>query len=274
MQGTMTSLEYVTQVCEVLLALLLMARLTSIRGEPVFVALGLSVAVDLLGSAIWLLSCCSSIQIPYFDYRVFYGFHRILAQLLIFATIYLLLRWILRPYPGLLRWGSYAIKITFIVAVAIGLASSAWESAKSSLLASATTWQSSFMYDAMLGERAASSAAVLWIVGMLLFLLWMPVSIARNAAVLTASLAALSVGITLLFLVQSLVLQRLSRDISAISMLWTGLCFGYCAAYLRPVGQQIKVVMSQRKSPEEQRRLLQGLERLNAALLRGANREA
>jgi hypothetical protein len=268
----MISLEYITQICEMVLALALLLRLTRLGGELVFPIFGLFLVVDLLGSGVWFLQCCTSVTIPFLDYRVFYGLHRILAQALNFATIYLLLRRILVAYPGLQRWGGYAVNITFMAALLIGVTSYSWESSKSGLLSAAKSWQELFVYCVMLGERVASSVALLWIVGMLLFLLWMPISLPKNIAVLIAGLTAWSVGLTAGFLVQSLIIHSVSREVSALLNLWTGFCFGYCAVFLSPAGQRSTIVMSPQKTPEEQRRLLEGLEQLNAALLRGANR--
>jgi hypothetical protein len=124
-------------------------------------------------------------------------------------------------------------------------------------------------------DRAISTAALLVLVAILAFILWFPVKMPRNLAVLSIGLVVYfgsKTGLTLLltYSAPGIISRSISEVLSASVSMIGVFCFLYWIIFIDPKGQTSEVSLGQSWRSADQGKLIQQLESLNLALLRSS----
>lgn len=117
-------------------------------------------------------------------------------------------------------------------------------------------------------ERAFCTVSLLLLALMLMYLLWFPVKVPRNVAMLSAGLLVYFAAKTVLILARDIWSPSSLRVVSGIIMLIFSACLIFWVWCLTPEGQYATVQPGHSWKPADQERLMQQLEALNSALLR------
>lgn len=120
-------------------------------------------------------------------------------------------------------------------------------------------------------ERAIIFSLLIFVVCMLLFLLYYPVSLSRNIFVY-------SIGFAFYFLAKAATLfirntgHQWDRAMSAFLLVVSIGCLGFWLVGLSRAGEKIQRVIGHRWDPSDQERLLRQLQSINTSLLRTVNK--
>jgi hypothetical protein len=270
------SAQYATGV----LALILIVRLISLRNrrEPVYVAFAVFLAVQLASTT--LVQALTSVD--YFisagvglrDYRLFYIGTTSILWIFSLAVVYSLAKAVLAELPGIFRFSRRLLNIVFPLAIIIALStvrSEYWIAggAKHSEIIGR------LVVICYVLDRAISMAGLLVLMAILVFILWFPVKISRNLALLSIGFVVyfgLKTGIELLrtyappgtMLYDRLVVLSTSASFVLV------FCFVYWIIFIDTKGLKTEVRIGHSWRAAEQARLIGQLEALNLALLRSS----
>ena len=210
-----------------------------------------------------------------FDYRLFWICQATILWILSVWLVYALVEAILASFPGILRFSRIFLNVVLSMAVAIGLLTIKPEMSvvgAGTYADPVTRWYATWI----VLDRVISMTAALILILVLAFILWFPVRMPRN-------LAVLSVGFVIYFGVKTtfrLFLSYFSSHLDEPSLRPYNLtistvlvvCFVYWILFITPQGQYREVKLGHSWRIGEQDRLLGQLEALNASLLRTPQR--
>ena len=250
------------------LGVILIIRLLALRLQEVYRVFCFFVAYELFSSSLAFIEVLA--HNPKLDYRITYIVLRAVAWVIMLWMVYALLDAILAKLPGILKFSRRLLNAAFSASVVIALLSAKPEFSAVQTGRSGTI--DSFVITAFILERVISTVALGVLLAMLGFVFWFPVQIPRNLLLFSIGYVAyfaLKTGVLLarLFLNPGIFLYM-----GTVSMFALSACFLYWALTITAEGESAALTVGHRWHSGEQERLVQQLESMNAALLRGARR--
>jgi len=269
------ALQYATEA----LALVLIVRLFSLRDrrEGVYVVFALFLAFQLVSTTEYLV--LSRWFVDRLDYRLVWIVSTVAGWLFSLSLVYSLARAVLAGFPGVFRFSRILLNSVFPLAIIGALSTVRGEYSITRL------WRHSDPVDrlVMVGsvlDRAISMASLVILVAILAFILWFPVKMPRNLAIISVGLVVYFTSKTGLELVRSYTVSgtvsRSSQDFREVLSIGASVivicCFLYWIVFIDPKGQTSQVRIGHSWRASEQGKLMQQLEALNLALLRSSQR--
>lgn len=203
-----------------------------------------------------------------FDYRTIW----LTFSPLIWGTklwvVYSVLEAVLGKLPGILRWSRRLLHVVFPTAILIAALTAVSDvSRPESIVHVESAVNLAFVLD-----RVISTSALVVLVVILAFVLWFPVQLPKN-------LVNMSFALVLYFAIQNaLLLARpvfapiFGTALSAVDTVLLGVCFLFWLVTITPADEHAQVRLGHVWEPSQQKRLVEQLESMNAALLRQARR--
>jgi hypothetical protein len=195
------------------------------------------------------------------------------------SLVYSLAKAVLAGLPGVFRFSRILLNSVFPLAILGALLTVRAEYAVTG------AWRYSDPTDrlVMVGsvvDRAISMASLLVLAAILAFILWFPVRMPRNLAIISVGLVVYFGSKTGVELLRSYAvsgaISRSSQDLREVLSLTVSVivicCFLYWIVFIDPKGQTSQVRMGHSWRASEQTKLIQQLEALNIALLRNSQR--
>jgi hypothetical protein len=265
--------EWIAQIVQVTLGFLLIARLLLLRLHRIYEIFCAFLLVDILGSLFWFIWNDSYSVRSHIDYRSGWLVGRVAFWILMVWTVYALLAAILANLDGIYRLSRKVLKISFAVAIIIGLLSAIpeyWASGVSG--PKYTNPLDKLVGIGMIFDRVLSSAALLVLLAILILLLWFPVQISRNLAVFSAGLLVYFAAKTTVMLGRNFWSHDSTRGVGIAITFAMSVCIAYWAMFISRAGERVRTRPGHAWKPAQQERLMVQLEALNASLLRSARR--
>ncbi|HEX3682253.1 MAG TPA: hypothetical protein VHU83_06895 [Bryobacteraceae bacterium] len=249
------------------LELALIIRLLLLRLHSVYRVFCAFLLFDLFSSAAFFVATYAHLH-----YLVVWMVLRPLAWVLSLWMVYALLDAMLVNLPGILRLSRKILNGVFVAALIIALFTARPEYAASDLAASPAAANRAYAVVLVL-ERSISSAALLALFAMLVFIWWFPVQMPRNLVAFSAGFAAFFAITTSVWLAHTYVSHLKVRFASHVEVFLHAACFAYWLLVLNRAGETKPVRVGHSWGPAEQQRLVGQLEAMNDALLRASRRE-
>ena len=253
-----------------LLGLMFVVRLLTLRLHTVYRVFSLFVIYELASFSITSLFIV--IANPKLDYRIVYVVFEVLGSVLMLWMVYALLAAILVHLPGIHKASKKALNYTFVISIFIALFTGRAELAASPELASAAFSLDGAVDLSIVVERVISTAALAVLLLTLAFVLWFPVQMPRNLVFFSFGFLVYFAFKTGLSLAHSFLPADIAVQMGTLNMLIIDLCFLYWAITIRRDGEIVPIRIGHNWRKTEQQRLLEQLEGMNAALLRGARK--
>jgi hypothetical protein len=188
---------------------------------------------------------------------IYFGGQATKALLAVAASIQL---WLLalRGYPALARFGR-RIAVYILLGALLLAAAGAW------LLEPPRSFQAVFPHYFNALEGAVDSMVVLFLVTATLFLLWFPVEVPRNVAIIIGGFVFYLFQYWAALLLLNLY-PRSARGINAVVLSLDAAVLIFWIVAIRSKGESVTTVTGHRWNPEEAERLLGQLDAINARL--------
>lgn len=265
MNGTWT---WIFQYISDFLAVCLIARLLLLRFQSVYPLFCLFVGFD---AAVSITIKAISVLGQPIDYRIEWLVVRAISWTIALLMVYALLSAILKTLPGLLRFSRYVLNSVLVGAILIALLTVNPEYTVLGVAREMDQVQRALMVGVVL-DRAFSMAVVLALLAILAFVLWFPVRMPRNLAILSFGLVIYFSSITAFLLIRTY-LSPGSVDLvsNSITIIQSACCL-YWTVFITSAGEAAEVRIGHSWRREDQERLIGQLESMNAALLRAAAR--
>jgi hypothetical protein len=194
-------------------------------------------------------------------YAEFYLLTQPLLWFLYIVTVLELYGAILREHPGIATLGRRTLMAGLVVAVAVsGL------TLQADLQGPSTNARILVYYGVV--ERGIAFSLVVFLVIMLLFLARYPIPLKRNLAVHAIVYSVFFLSSALALFVMNVTGFEVRRMVSTALLAIADACLVAWLVLLRPAGEEQTVVLRQRLTPQDEVRLLEQLEALNASLSR------
>jgi|SRR5579875_177600 len=254
------------------LSILLIVRLQLLHLRGAYRALKTYLLFGLLESAIWFVNPSS--RGP-FDYRVVWIILKAVDWVLTLWIVYAVLSGVLRNLPGVLRFSRKLLNTTFLIAIIASLWTARAEYTASVGAAAPVTKLGHLVAITFVVNRAVCTAELVIILAILVFVLWFPVQIAKNLAVLVVGLVIYFSSTTVSWLAWSFWSTGGPRSVHAIDDIVAfvlALCLAYWTVFISNAGESVPVRIGHSWQAREQERLMVQLETMNASLLRAARR--
>jgi len=272
MSWWISAAQYATET----LALVLVVRILLLRDkrEGVYIVFALFLAFQFLTTAEYFVF--SHWFADKVDYRLVWIGSTIAGWLFSLSLVYSLAKAVLAGLPGVFRFSRILLNFVFPLAIVVALSTVRGEYWITGASRYADPTERLVIVGSVL-DRAISMAALSVLVAILAFILWFPVKMPRN-------LAIISIGLVVYFGSKTgLALLRTYGAPGAISVTSTELlstcvsmvvvfCFLYWIIFIDRKGQTTEVRIGHSWHAAEQGRLIQQLESLNLALLRNSQR--
>jgi hypothetical protein len=198
-----------------------------------------------------------------FNYRIYWLALRPVEWALYIGVSYAVVRRLLTDHPGIY---SVSKKITagcFAIALAVSAFSAAMEYG--------SVGTNDIMVNvALVLQRAVCTGTLLVLVLSLAYLLWFPVEVPRNVAILSTGLVIYFASETTLLLARNVWSPDSLRLVSTLMMLISTACIVVWLFFLNSAGERTTVRPGHSWKTDDQQRVLARLEALNAALVRNA----
>lgn len=264
----------IAQAITDILAVVLIFRLLRSRLGGVYKVFCAFLFFDLLSSLTTYLT--RFVHSTNFDYRIVWIGFNVVGWILYLWMVYALLQAILAELPGILRFSRKLLNITIVSVIVFSLITSRVDEALSTSSGYLATVVGGPIGNAVMIAfdlyRVISTVALLVLLVILLFVLWFPVQMPRNLAVLSIGFLIYLAANTGLMLTRGLwsedVLLLASNVLLSINMA----CYAYWMIFLTPQGEAARVRIGHGWDPSQQNRLMGQLEAMNASLLRAARR--
>jgi hypothetical protein len=267
--------QYATET----LALVLIVRLLSLRDrrEGVYVVFALFLAFQLLSATEYLV--LSRWFVHKVDYRLVWIVSTVASWLFSLWLVYSLAKAVLAGLPGVFRFSRILLNSVFPLAIIGALLTVRGEYSITGAWRYPDPVDRLVMVGSVL-DRAISMASLLVLVAILTFILWFPVKMPRNLAVISVGLVVYFGSKTGLELLRSYAvsgtISRSSQDFREVVSVGASVivicCFLYWIVFINPKGQTSQVRMGHSWRTSEQGKLMEQLEALNLALLRSSQR--
>ncbi|MFZ0591638.1 MAG: hypothetical protein WAM39_14325 [Bryobacteraceae bacterium] len=249
--------ELIAQYLNIFVAIVLVVRLFWLglaASYSVFTAL---LCFDIVSSAAAFLVPWHALRI---DYRVAWLLLKPVAWILYTWVVYSILQKIMFSHRGILSVSRKVFACCFAGAIAIGIMSARVEFAVARPNAPVDL--------ALVVERGFCTMSLLLLCATLICLLWFPISVSRNAALLCSGLMVYFAAKTALLLARDVWSPDSVRLVSLALILISTACLAMWAVFLTRAGEYETVRPGHSWKPTEQDRLLHELEAINAVLLR------
>jgi hypothetical protein len=264
--------QYATEM----LACVLIVRLFSLRNkrEGVYVVFALFLIFQLLTTAeYFLLSHWPGAKV---DYRIVWLVSTAAGWPFSLLLVYSLAKAVLAGLPGVFRFSRNLLNLVFPLAILVALLTVRGEY----WITGASRYSDPTDRFLMIGsvvDRAISMAALSVLLAILAFILWFPVKMPRNLAIISVGLVVYfgsKTGLALLrtYAVPGTISRSLTEVLSTCVSVVVVSCFLYWIIFIDPKGQTSHVRMGHSWHAGEQGKLIQQLESLNLALLRNSQR--
>ena len=269
MNWWISAAQYATET----LALVLIVRLLSLRDkrDGVYLVFALFLAFQLLSATEYLV--LSRWFVNKVDYRLVWMVSTVAGWLFSLSLVYSLAKAVLAGLPGVFRFSQIFLNSVFPLAIIGALLTVRGEYAVTG------AWRYSDPVDRLVVvgsvlDRAISMASLLVLVAILAFILWFPVRMPRNLAIISVGLVVYFGSKTGLELLRSYAVSGQDfREVLSIGVNVVVIsCFLYWIVFIDPKGQTSQVRLGHSWRASEQGKLIQQLEALNLALLRNSQR--
>ncbi len=251
-----------------ILGIILIVRLLALKLHHVYRVFCFFIAYELFSSSIAFFEVI--VHNSKLDYRITYIALRSIAWVVMLWMVYALLEAILATLPGILKFSRRLLNITFCAAVVIALISAKPDFGAAQM--GNGSGIDSLVQTAFVLERVIATVAVVVLVAMLCFVFWFPVEMPRNLLLFSIGYVAYFAFKTGVLLARSFLPPDVFLYMGTVSMFALAACYAYWAICITPRGELFPVRIGHRWHAPEQERLLQQLESMNTALLRGARR--
>lgn len=253
------SVEQVAQYLNILVAVVLVIRLFWLKLAGKYAVFTALIAFSVVWSLIVALVPWRARNI---DYRVAWLIFEPIAWTLYVWVVYSILQKIMATHRGILSASRKLFAACFVASVVIGLLSARVEFVIAHPDAPVTL--------ALIIERGFCTVSLLLLLATLVYLLWFPVSVTRNVALLCGGLMIYFAVKTALLLVRDIWTPDSVRLVSLLLILVSTACLTMWALALSRAGESEMVRPGHSWKPKEQERLVHQLEAINAVLLRSA----
>jgi hypothetical protein len=258
----------VGQYLNFVVAFILIIRILSLKLYSNYRALIVFVTYESFQAVVYLILRYFTADVQEFlDYRLVWGISRWIAWGAEIWMVYALLIAILKHLPGILRFSLRILNVAFVVAILVALAT-VRPQYRASSAAFGNDLMGKFTNLNFALERATAFGLLLAILFILSFVLFFPIRVPRNLAVVSTGLClALFVRISLILI--KIYLSALdSPFLAALDQLVTVGCMTYWALSLSKSGEEASVTLGRGWQTVPQDRLVRQLESMNASLLR------
>jgi hypothetical protein len=185
--------------------------------------------------------------------------------------VYAVLNQVLRNLPGVLNFSRKLLNGTFLAAIGFSLWTARAEYTTSIGAAALTSRIGHLVAVTSIVNRAISTAELTVIIAILCFVLWFPVQIPKNLAVLTVGLVIYFAANTVSWLAWSFWSSRFHAVDDLVAFVLV-LCLVFWTVGFSRAGETLPVRIGHLRPEREHERLLVQLEAINASLLRAARR--
>jgi hypothetical protein len=259
-------IERAAQYLNVAFAVILVLRLLALRLIGQYKILAAFLFYDLAISVATFAIPWRKIQ---FDYRIGWLLERPLAWLLYVWVVYSMLQRVMNDHRGVLSLSKKVLACCFFLALLVSFISAR---AEFSLAVPYSTDRIFALVQAgLVAERAFCTASLILLGFTLVFLLWFPVDVSRNVAILCAGLLIFFAAKTALLLISNIWAPRFLRMVSTGLILIFTSCLAVWLLFLNRTGELRRVRPGHSWKPEEQKRLIGRLEALNEAMIRAGS---
>ena len=197
---------------------------------------------------------------PHLDYRTAWLALQPISWILYVWVVYSVLQKIMFEHRGILSMSRKLFAACFAASAIVG--------ALSARVEFVVTRPDAPIKLAFIADRAFCTVSLLLLGITLLCLLWFPISVSRNAALLCSGLMVYFAVKTAVLLVRDIWSPDSARLVSIVLILISTACLTMWAVFLARAGEYETVRPGHSWKPTEQDRLLHELEAINAVLLR------
>lgn len=253
------SVELAAQYLNILVAVVLVIRLFSLKLISPYGVFAALIGFDVVSSLMAALVPWRSLHI---DYRTVWLVCKPISWTLYIWVVYSILQKIMATHRGILSASRKLFAVCFVASVVIGIMSARVEFVVARPDAPVTL--------ALIIERGFCTVSLLLLLATLVCLLWFPISVTKNAALLCAGLMVYFAAKTALLLAHDIWAPDSVRLVSLLLILVSTACLTMWALALSRAGEFEMVRPGHSWKPKEQERLVHQLEAINAVLLRSA----
>ena len=213
-----------------------------------------------------ILTSAAAMFIPWnrlhLDYRVAWLASKPISWVLYIWIVFSALQRVMTGYKGILSMSRKVFAACFVVSVLIGLLSARIEFV--------ITRPNAPVELAFIVDRAFCTISLLLLCATLVYLLWFPVAVSRNAALLCSGLMVYFAVKTALMVLRDVWSPESVKLLSLALVLLFSACLAFWILFFTKAGELETVRPGHRWKPKDQDRLLDQLEAINAVLLRSA----
>ena len=264
------------QYVELGLGFVLVWKLLSLQLHRVYRYFCVFLLADLSGTVVWIIQKYLRGTPFRFDYRIAWLVQHAVVWAFTLLTVYALLDAILVQLPGILRLSRRVLKISFLVAIMIGLLTAFPEYRAAALSQPLQGPLAHVTAGALVFDRVIATVALLTLLCILLFLLWFPVEMSRNLVTFFSGFVVYFALKACLVLAISLWSNGARDFIHVVSLLTGGMSaalFAYWAIFITKAGERVPAKLSVAPLHSRQEDLLMAqLEAMNTSLLRAVRR--
>jgi len=266
-------LTRIIQSLSELLTIALIVRIFFLRLHDVYRVFSLFLIFDVFTTSVAFLELI--LHNKTLDYRITFIATKLVEWSIWLWMVYALLKAILAKLPGILGFAQKVLAFVVPAAVIIAVAIARPELSASGVAGPATRIAKAIALTEVL-DRVIATVALLVLLAMLLFILWFPVQMPRNLALLSVGYVIYFAAETVFLLFHNFRYRDMNSSMTAFISNATSMvliaCLVYWLAFLNSEGEISPVRMGHSWRAEEQSRLIGQLEAMNAALVRAARR--
>jgi hypothetical protein len=262
------SLRQVPQYLDITVVVLLVGRLFREGLISKYRVLAIFLVLDFVVSSVAFLVPWRKLSL---DYRGIWIAIRPIVWIFYIWIVYATVRRVMNNHPGILSMSQRVLTFCFTGAVIIAIVTGRFEYAASSHQYGSTFF-GSLVVQWLIIERAFTTTSLLLLGATFVFLLWFPVRVPRNIAVICAGLLVYF-GIKDVFLLAPTIWSL--DSIPTVNLVLTSvfsLCLLFWLIYLNREGENITVQPGHSWNRRDQERVLEQLESINEALSRAVKR--
>jgi hypothetical protein len=253
------SVPLLAQYLNFALAIVLVIRLYRLKLISQYKIFSALIVFDIVTSAVAMFVPWNRLHL---DYRVAWLASKPISWILYIAVVFSVLQRVMFGHKGILSMSRKVFGACFIVSVLLGLISARIEFVVAHPNAPVEL--------AFIVDRAFCTVSLLLLCATLVYLLWFPVAVSRNAALLCAGLMVYFAVKTALMLVRDIWSPNSVKLVSLALVLLFTACLTFWVLFFTEAGEYETVRPGHSWKPKEQDRLLNQLEAINAVLLRSA----
>ena len=185
-----------------------------------------------------------------------------LSYILLVYDLYSL---VMHNYQGLRTVGRWILFVSVPLAVAISVAS-----VLPTLERPASQIAVLFYFD--LANRGIMFSLVIFILLVLTFLSWYPITLSRNVVIHCLICTVFFISASMAYLVRNVQGSEVRHAVNLVHLIITAVCWSGWMLLLTPKGEAAKMVMRREWTQEDERRLVDQLSAINSSLLRATRK--